>query len=733
MFWASYVLVYRLNHSYRFQDKHSDKKSFSECLIATFVVYISQVTFTVLFLGVVVRNLDFTFIIALNIIISGLILGVCRKQAGKASLHFLDHCRSSVWFVIKSGDVFLYIILLLFSLQMLWLVIKIYYLPPDVWDVFAYHLHPVVEWFQKNMIPGTIDTPVVRLNRNPAGPKLFHFWLVKFTGDLTWVELPQFFYGILLALTSYALMRKVQVAKNAAIKYAVLIYFIPLVLIESRTCQDHLTLMTLLLIATLYLVNVVFEKVERLEKNNSQLVFLGLSLGLLLGTKISGAHILAVFFLAIFLSKGFNWSRVKEFITGNHLQILLGCVALLTLGAYWYVKDKAILGSYLSTIERVPPVKLAAAALGLVVVVLLWVLIYPKLRSISRLHLFKNKPNKKVIIALIIVISVVAIAGIVINVGLIKTFVMGHHTPTHFLSEKSFYDQHPILRALKSDFMKNVLVFPFRIKDIGFYIPYTPDFLEQSGFGPQFFGFGLIAYAVMFGLMFRRKYRDSIPGFMFIFSVLLLGTYFLYYYSIANYRMFMFFPVFGIILWAFLIERWHVHNYVLKYLDVLIIVMILFNVALTSIEGNLETQRWKNMFTLDNRLERTTIKYSTLFQDDDWKFIDKYIPVEEPIGYIGYYDSWISPYFDNQMKRRIVHIRSLDGFHLVDLGNEQSELVLTPLFKESLKQHRIHFIHLNPQGIRHRKGFSPIVIRDPDVYPLTVNLYYFKPQDGDGV
>lgn len=99
------------------------------------------------------------------------------------------------------------------------------------------------------------------------------------------------------------------------------------------------------------------------------------------------------------------------------------------------------------------------------------------------------------------------------------------------------------------------------------------------------------------------------------------------------------------------------------------------------------------------------------------------------MGYLGHFDSWVSPYFDNGMKRRIYHLSSLAGFSLVQRNERKSQLILTPLFKESLKQRKIHFLHINPQGVRNRlelKKRKSIFIEDAEVCRVTANLYYFK-------
>jgi hypothetical protein len=454
---SSYVVAHRF----------SGKSSFSENLVATLLVYTSQITFTILFLGVIIRNLGFTGIIVSNGVLSFLILTFFKKQTKEALPDFYKQCRASLAYLIETRDYFLYILILLFSFQAILLLIKIYFLPPHIWDVFAYHLHPVIEWFQQNKIPAFIDTPVIRLNRNPMGSKLLHFWIVKFAGELTWVELPQFISGIMVALTSYALMLKMNIKKNSALRYAILIYFIPLMLSESRTCQDHLVLTAASLIAALYFINVF------LERNFAQLFLLGLSFGLLLGLKISGAHIIIIFFLALFLVKGLKFRQIIDFFKKNGIQVLVGMIAAFILGGYWYFKDLSIFISYLRTIERISAVKIAAGIVIISLIILLSWWAFKKLRDIRLLK------NKKVITAFLILVAIVALVGIVKNFGLVKTFVLRNDSPSALLSDKNFYAQHPFLKAIKSDFSRNILLFPYRIKDIGLRNAYSADSFEQ--------------------------------------------------------------------------------------------------------------------------------------------------------------------------------------------------------------------------------------------------------------
>jgi hypothetical protein len=696
------------------------KANFSGQLITTFLVYVSQVSVSILFLGVAVKNLGWYWILLLNSVISLFIIFILRKTIKKSFYHSYEKILKFSKEVFGAKDFFLYIFVFLFVTQVALLLIKIYYLPQQVWDVFSYHLHPVAEWTQQNMIPAAIDSPVLRVNRNPMGPRLLNTWCLWLSNDIRWLELPQFIYGLITMLSAYWILLKINVKKHIALRYAILIYFIPLILIESRTCQDHLVLNGVTLMAAVYFLNVFY------EKKYDRIILLSLALGLLLGTKISSFQVIVVFFLALLLSKGWNRGQVVVFLSKNKTQILLAVPIILLLGGYWFFKNTLIFKLYLNMARRVFSLKLLF--IGFLVFFLVFIL-----RKVLRWQKFRVKElirKKRFIISLILVFLILGSFVVIRHLDVVKTVVLGYKSPTPLLRSSSFYEDYPLLKALQSRFLKNILAFPFRIKDIGLYTPYTPDFLEKSGFGVQFFGFGLVAYMMMTVYCFIKKtFRTNIVGFILIFSLVLLSSYYFYYFTSANYRMFMFFPVFGLILWAFLFTIFDLPKYYARIIDFLILIMILFNISVCFFEGNMDKNRWKTLFTINNPLERTTIKYSPFFNKkaEAWEFIDKYMTAREPLGYMGHYDSWVFPYYDNQLERRIHHLPSIPGFQLTNINRNTRRLEFNPKFVENLQNRHIHFIHINPHGARqHKKYKKDIIIDDERVFPVTKDLYYFK-------
>ncbi len=742
MVFAANLSAYR----YRFEG------SFSQQLVAAFLIYTAQITATILFLGVVIKNLGIFPIVAVNVGISVYLIIHSRKCLKGSVGHFGRNIWGFARLMVRRKNLLLFLLLLLFILQVVLLLVKIHYLPPHVWDSFAYHLHPVVEWKQQNHIPAFIDSPVTRVNRNPLGSKLLHFWFIKFTGNINLIEMPQFLFGLIVLLAAYAIMGKIVtgdnkrvIAKRTALKYALLIYFIPLILLESRTCQDHLVMTGAMLMVMLYFIDVFY------RKNTHNLIFLALALGVMLGTKISTPQIIFIFFLSLVLGKGFNGKAIKAFVSTQRKQIPAGVAIVLGLGGYWFLKQ-SIAQVYLNKFLRLLSWKLGVVLLGILVFGVIAFLLkrsngLQKIKGLRGLKFFNilgaiKKNGKRYTVIALIVISMAGGFLLFKHKELVTLCFKSYNDPAPHFKKESFYRRYPLLKPFKGEFLSNLLVFPFRIKDLGLYTPYTPDFLNKSGFGIQFFVFGLLAFlAILYRLVRGREDRGEVVGFIFIFSVLLLASYFLYYYTAASYRMYMFFPVGGLMLWAYWQEKLNLKVGYRIYIDLLLVVMVLFNLTVCFYEGNSHHSRWKTIFTAENHLERTSIKYSYFFKGEDWQFIDAFMAPHEPLGYLGEKDSWVFPYFDNGLERRIHHLRSLPGFKLVKgKGKEQKRLIMTGELKKSLKARSIHFLHLNPQGDHHRDrrqskrgnawGFGTEInnlsIDDKSVVPVTENLYYFK-------
>jgi hypothetical protein len=546
-------------------------------LINTFLLYIAQVTVSVLFLGAIVKNLDIFYVILLNSMISLAIIFALKKSITPSITGSYHKLIGFSKYIFKSKDYFLYFFLFLFALQVMATLVKIYYLPPHVGDVFSYHLHPMVEWFQQGEILSYTDTPVWRANENPLGTKLVHLWFVIFFKNITWVEIPQFLFGLLLSLISCAVMLKLNIRKNSALRYAVLIYFIPAVLLQSRTCQDHLVFAACILGAVFYFIDVIYNEQYNL------ILPLFIVLSLLFGIKKHSVLVIFALFSAVLLSRGLNGRRTMAFIKTNWSGIALGSVVMMSCAGYFIIINKRL---YEGLWYRHSGIFFTNIIMPLVIALLIFFFLRYGFKKFKVWEFFKSRPMPPATAAALVLLCLSAF--VIKNRDFLKPFFLGHQSPV-MITNRSFAQQYP---GFNSKIMKNLLAFPFRIKDIGLYTPYTPDLLEKSGFGIQFFAFGLISYILSVPLcIFKKAYRNSVMGFVLIFSMMLLAVYFIVYFSWANYRSFIFFGVIGIISWAFILEKLAIPNFYLRYIDVLMVLMILFNGITCFFEGNMSARQ----------------------------------------------------------------------------------------------------------------------------------------------
>lgn len=705
---SSHLLVYRC----------CKNSLFSGQLVTTFLFYISQIIFSIIVLGSIIKELNALTLILLNGGISLTVIFILRKNIKPSLIDTREKIAGFSTWLVKSKDIFLYVFLFLFCFQLLVTMINIYYLPPFVEDVFSYHLHPVIDWFQQGQILSYTDTPVLRANENPLGTKLIHLWFVTFFKDITWIECPQFIFGIILSLSVYAAMAGMNISKKNALRYAVLIYFIPSVLLQSRTCQDHLVNTAYTFMALLYAVDVFFREREE------HILPLLIVLGLLFGVKRHALLIIFVLFWALLLSRGMNRGRLTASIEKNRLRLIAAAGISMTYVTYIILTNKILYRQLMNRFSKLFTHKiLLLFALALAVgLVLNW-----GIKKTRLVEYLKKTPVTLILIG--ILFSAFAGYGVIKYRDFLKTFILHSHTPVTHANRRNFPTKYP---AFKSNLMKNLLAFPYRVKDIGLHTPYSPALLESSGFGVQFFTFGLISYLLLIPLcIFKKEYRNSIIGFLVLFSVFLLLAYFVVYYSWANYRVFIFFGVIGIIAWAFLLEKLNIGKYYSKYLDVLIVVMILFNGAACFTGDNMTPNRWKTVFSMNDPSERTSIKFASRVKNnkgrESWEYIDKYIEPGQHIGFSGGSAAWTFPYYDYHLKRRIYFIQNLPGFTTMTEENGESSkriLEFTSDFKMSLKQRGIHYIHFSTLGTSRRlKVFMPE--NADNVYNVTDNLYYY--------
>ena len=323
----------------------------AQLLVSGGIIYLAQATIIVLFLGVVLSTLNRGSVIITALALSALLIFFFRGQRQPLVRPLARGLRG----LLRSGDIFLYLVLALFIFQAVVMLAKVAWLPPHVWDVFFYHLAPAVEWYQQGHIPLAIDAPARHMNQVPLGMTVLSYWFFIFFRHDFLVELPMFLWSLLLVPLSYAILRKSGVGPAWSLKFAILIFFIPIVLMQGITAKDHLGLNIAFLAGLFFLSNFLQQREPR------QLILAGIAFGLMLGYKQAApAYILVAgaFFLLLL------WQNQRQVLMDKTQRLAflkasaVSALAMLSIGGYWWVR-KALLSGKLALVTLPPPMPVA--------------------------------------------------------------------------------------------------------------------------------------------------------------------------------------------------------------------------------------------------------------------------------------------------------------------------------------------------------------------------------------
>jgi 4-amino-4-deoxy-L-arabinose transferase-like glycosyltransferase len=608
---ASLVLVHKMCPGSRLAEK----------ILSLTILGAAQISLIVLGLGLAGR-LSIGVIVATVLACSGSILMVYHREIRPAVRVLGCQLKTTTNWLLGSKAYGLYLMCLVAGVQIVLSLRKIYFLPPHVYDELTQHVLPVIVWFQEERIPLEIDASVGRVNLNPLGGKLLHFWFVRFFGDITWVELPQFLFALTIPLAAFQLMRFLHVGRKTSAVYALLIYSIPTILLESRTCQDHIMLAAVALTALVFSVRVI-------QGRSGYVWLLIICLGLLLGIHASGPLLVVSLGLALGLTNGPRLKAHFAHLVRRPALTALMVLLILALGGFWQAKNLVRHGSFTGYSDEYPVVS-------------------------SEPHVSEALHSNR----------------------LLRYFVL---------------------------FAKNWSELGLRLSDVS--QDYSADLKKMSGFGIQFFAFGIPGYLLAFVLFLSAPRKRRIQAFILLSAVFVQLGFFSLYYSDYNYRLFVLTPVVGIVLFAGVFSLLRPNPTQTRLLQTFAFLMLVFDCLTTYYNERTTPERWVREFSLLSKDERTTASYSEL-STEEWELLDQYIPRDVPVAYIGEEDSLTLPYYDNGMTRRVWHLKLPSGSGDGVRKGETAEALVHELARKGVRLLHIDTSHQIPNlgGLRRIKG-----------------------------
>ncbi len=231
------------------------------------------------------------------------------------------------WFILIFAGLMLVVLLLN--------IVYVLYVPPSNNDALMIHLARVGMWNQNGTwLP--FDTPAVWQNTFPFNGELMAFWSLLFMKRDTLVAVFPLVTGILSAVLIYQLTIDFFHKKNYAM-FAALVWLSFPVIQLNLTSSRHDHISTFLLMAAFYFFTRHF-----ILSSNTNLVLIGLSLGLSVGTNLSVAPYL-LGFLNVFL---ISWLILKKLSKKDFFQLGIYCgVSFLLLSSPIFISNIVNFGS----------------------------------------------------------------------------------------------------------------------------------------------------------------------------------------------------------------------------------------------------------------------------------------------------------------------------------------------------------------------------------------------------
>ncbi len=228
---------------------------------------------------------------------------------------------------ILNGKMLFYGALILIAYALVFFLAII--IPPFSWDSLTYHLPAIFGWAKSSKLVFT--QPIRDPSYYPQNGELLTLWIYFLTNKLNLLNLVQFPFTFLLAISTYSVSKKLNLSNSfLAIP---LVLLTPVIMIQSATSYVDVISAAFFVSALSLLLGYLT------SKRIAFLILASISMGLFCGVKPFGWAISFIFIIVIIVYYLYNKKLIRTRI------IFFSILFIFIAGGFWYIRNLILTGN----------------------------------------------------------------------------------------------------------------------------------------------------------------------------------------------------------------------------------------------------------------------------------------------------------------------------------------------------------------------------------------------------
>lgn len=318
-----------------------------ERVLAAALIAYTQVVVTLLVCGPLLHSFGRSTVLVVNLAVTGVVIVVLAQRFGlgdnvRTARQALRALRVPAPSSNPLRYLWAWVLAAVAAVEVVYLSVVAYILPPATWDSLTYHLPAVAAWIRAgNLVTTPISTAA---SADPMNGELGFLWVGALTRSDLLIDAAQIPFAILGAVAVMAIGRSVGLSKTSAMVTGFLYFLAPIVLAQATSNYIDLVLPGLFLTGFAFLLRALMELHGARDATwpgrhaMTLLALAGLGLGLAAGSK--GLGLLFVGVAGLLLLGNLIWARWAHRVDGGHAirAFLVVLVLVLVSGSFWYIR-----------------------------------------------------------------------------------------------------------------------------------------------------------------------------------------------------------------------------------------------------------------------------------------------------------------------------------------------------------------------------------------------------------